>query len=93
MDNFRVFQKVKKEEEKLHSQNTFRQFMHNRLKIGHNQKNVQGALYKLAGKYDEMTLQMLSDNIIVSTDNNINKSVWLFIGLKNIADFKKETKI
>lgn len=83
--------KYTNEEKQLPSQNTFRQFMHNRLKIGHNQKNVRGALYKLAGKYDEMTLQMLSDNIIVSTDNNINKSAWLFIRLKNIKTIKDRT--
>ena len=71
------------EEKPIPVQNTFRQIMHDKLKIGHNQKNVQGALYRLAGKYDKMTLQMLSDNVIMSTDNNADKSVWLFIRLQN----------
>lgn len=71
------------EGKKLPVQNTFRQIMHGKLNIGHNQKNVQSAFYRLAGKYDKMTLQMLSDNIVISTDTVADAAAWLFIRLKN----------
>lgn len=59
--------------------NTYRQYMHKALNIGHNQKTPKDALYQLAGKYDKMTLDMLAKNADVTVTDG---SKWLFIGLK-----------
>lgn len=62
--------------------NTFRQVMHDRLKVSHNQKNISAALYRLAGRYDKMTLAQLTENITLTSGRMAGKSPWIFIRLK-----------
>ena len=62
-------------------QNTFRQVMHDRLKIGNNQKNISAALYRLAGRYDKMTLAQLTENITLTSRRTEDKTPWIFIRL------------
>lgn len=71
-----------KKDKKLPTYNTFRQKMHKVLNVARNQKNVKSALYQLAGKYDKMTLNMLAENIYLSSESSANGCNWLFIRLK-----------
>lgn len=61
--------------------NTFRQVMHDRLRIGNNQKNISAALYRLAGRYDKMTLAQLTENITLTSRRTEDKTPWIFIRL------------
>ncbi|MDE5765345.1 MAG: hypothetical protein K2I00_10380 [Ruminococcus sp.] len=72
----------KKDNRKIPTSSTYRQKMHRILNVGHNQKNVKSALYQLAGKYDKMTLNMLAENIRLSSETNADNCNWLFIRLK-----------
>lgn len=58
---------------------TYRQVLYKKLNTYHNQKTVKSALYQLAGAYDKMTLQMLAENITITTDEVADSSSWLFI--------------
>lgn len=72
---------------------TYRQKMHKLLNIRHNQKNVKNELYQLAGKYEKMTLDALSENIYLSSKIAANDCNWLFIRLKkNEPDYSKTQK-
>lgn len=77
--------KYKAEKKMLPSDNTYRQVFHKKLNIAPNQTIVTSTLYQLAGKYDKMTLDMLAENVRVSSQTKSDSS-WLFIRLKNIVN-------
>lgn len=74
-----TYQKKSKE---IPTYSTYRQKMHKILHIKHNQKNVKNELYQLAGKYEKMTLDVLAENICLSSKAAANDCNWLFIRLK-----------
>lgn len=85
-----TYQKSGKE---IPTYSTYRQKMHKLLNIRHNQKNVKNELYQLAGKYEKMTLDALSENIYLSSKAAANDCNWLFIRLKkNEPDYSKTKK-
>ena len=73
------------------SYDTYRQVLHKKLNTSHNQKTVKSALYQLAGAYDKMTLQMLAENITVTTDAAADNASWLFIRI-NAKKIKSEDR-
>ena len=64
---------------------TYVQKMRSMLLIPNTKRNIQAELYRLVGRYDKMTLQLLSDSCTISAVNNAS---WLFIRLqsKNTAE-------
>jgi len=85
-----TYQKKGKE---IPTYSTYRQKMHKILHIKHNQKNVKNELYQLAGKYEKMTLDVLAENICLSSQAAANKCNWLFIRLKRYeSDYIKTQK-
>lgn len=72
-------QKYKAEGKALPVERTYRGKLHKLLDIPYNQRNVTSSLYQLAGKYDEMTLAMLSENVMVSYDIKECDCHWLFV--------------
>ncbi len=77
---YKELEKVyKSQDKKIPKLNTYRQYMHKELKLSHNQKTPRSALYQLAGRYDKMTLNMLTENVNATVADS---SKWLFIRLK-----------
>lgn len=78
--------KYKKENKIIPQQNTYRQELHKRLNLQHNQRMVKSALYQLAGAYDRLSLEMLADRATVVSAANVSNSCWLFIRLTAVTD-------
>ena len=66
----------------LPSYNTFRQKLREYLKPTSQSADVSAALYRFAGAYNKMTLEMLSDNIRISSDNVDTDCNWIIVRLK-----------
>lgn len=81
-------EKYDNEGKKCPTKGTFRQKMRKKLGLYGTRKNkVDAALYRLAGAYDKMKLEMLTDNTQISYESYADQSRWLFVRLN------KEPKI
>lgn len=80
-----------KREKELPGISILRKKFHNKLNINPSQKIVKSVLYQLAGAYDKMTLEMLAENITVTTDEVADRSSWLFIRI-NTEKIKSKNK-
>ena len=69
-------------QDELPKYNTYRQRIHQVLGIESNKGNIKTELYKFAGKYSNMTIDNLCEQLSVSSANESNNSNWLFIKLK-----------
>ena len=70
-------------------QNTYRQEMHKRLKIPNNQRATESELYRLAGLYPDMTLEMLACHLDITNAAPEPDDKWLLVRLKR--DRKKSS--
>ena len=67
---------------KLPSYNTFRQKLRKHLNPTGKLNDVSAALYRFAGAYNKMTLDMLADNIRISTASVDTDCNWIIVRLK-----------
>lgn len=65
----------------LPSYDTFRQKLRKHLSLTSRSANVGAALYRFAGAYNKMTIDMLSDNVRISSDSLEQGCRWIIIRL------------
>lgn len=82
-------EKYDNEGEKCPTKGTFRQKMCKKLGLyGTRKDKVDAALYRLAGAYDKMKLEMLTDNTQISYESYADQSRWLFVRLNKDPKIK-----
>lgn len=64
----------------------FTRKIHSYLGLDKNSKNYEPYFYRLAGKYDKLTLDILATDISVSTANSGSNSSWLFIRINSVIN-------
>lgn len=74
--------KYKSERKAIPPFNTYRQVIRKKLNIPKRKKIIRQELCRFAGKYNIMSLQLLSENITVYTNIISDQAAWLFIRLK-----------
>ena len=74
-------EKYEKEGKLVPGQNTYRQEMHKRLKIPNNQRATESELYRLAGLYSDMTLEMLACHLDITNAAPQPDDKWLLVQL------------
>ena len=84
-------EKYEKEGKALPSKNTFRQKMHKILHLPHNKRNVELDLNNLAGAYEKQTIDLLLQNVKITTSQSSKACFWIFIKISREVEDEKPT--